>query len=502
MAKLRRRSPPSGSSGGRIPGTARRQTGPRSSDSSGCASCGATCSSTARAGAVMRRCVEAPPSPNPPTRLRWLPTRLPCAAPTVIPAGTVPLGSCLVQVQPVQVLPCVPTAHPAAAVAAGCGAALPWLLRSYRRCPRRLRRLQEPCRPRPSPLDGSGSPIRHSSPDTRLTSASAAAASAVASGTAACRNRSRQAGRLAATRIGGCNPRPLHPTLLRLNPLCLTAARHSLRARLTLTAAACHRCALGRLFGRHRQQASIITEVWSGAAGTRRAAGRQIPATRPRLRAMPAAARSLRAMPCCCSTACWCRTGTALSAVDQLCFARGPGSLHLAAGCSRPRPGPVARDLDPGCRHLLARRADRPRAGLAASGADRRRPGCNWRRSTPGWANAISAVHLCRSGSHPVPVVAPGVGSPGPRDCGLRAKCSRAAARRQRGTGSRRQRLPAAAGAGRLGPSDRPATRKTPQRARRPPPPCWRWPPAPARRCPGQPARRCRSTSATRSPWT
>jgi len=105
------------------------------------------------------------------------------------------------------------------------------------------------------------------------------------------------------------------------------------------------------------------------------------------------------------------RTDTVLSAVDQLCFARGPGaftSLRVAAGLIQG----------------LALATSIPVAGICSLAA--------MAAQDPGWSDAgskaapwlqLSAVdarmgecyfglHECRAGHHPVPITAPAVGSP------------------------------------------------------------------------------------------
>ena len=105
------------------------------------------------------------------------------------------------------------------------------------------------------------------------------------------------------------------------------------------------------------------------------------------------------------------KTGTTLSAVDQICFARGPGaftSLRVAAGLvqglSLATSIPVA-----GICSLAVLTAHEPAWHEEASGE---RSWLQLAALDARMGECYFGVHLCRSGSHPVPVVAPSVGSP------------------------------------------------------------------------------------------
>jgi tRNA threonylcarbamoyladenosine biosynthesis protein TsaB len=158
-------------------------------------------------------------------------------------------------------------------------------------------------------------------------------------------------------------------------------------------------------------QASIVTEVWS--AQPERMAS--LPGGSPRN--ATAVARNAGGSPVASRDALLLldrllvRTGTALSAIDQLCFARGPGaftSLRVAAGLvqglslatSIPVAGICSLAVLTAHEPAWHGEADGDRSWLQLAALDARMGECYF------------AVHLCHSGSHPVPVVAPGVGSP------------------------------------------------------------------------------------------
>lgn len=119
------------------------------------------------------------------------------------------------------------------------------------------------------------------------------------------------------------------------------------------------------------------------------------------------------------------RTDTPLSAVDQLCFAKGPGaftSLRVAAGLIQGLSLAISRPVAGIC-SLAAMAAQEPKWRTGASGPDAAGLASSQVKAAAGTWLQLSAIdarmgecyfglHHCRSGRYPAPLIPPAVGKP------------------------------------------------------------------------------------------